>query len=85
MRSPYQRPIKRQPAPSRRRALELLAACPEGCTEGILLANGFTVDMIVDLVRAVLATAARPSEAGWGRERSSVRITEAGRKALDLR
>jgi hypothetical protein len=30
----------------RRRALELLAASPGGCTEAIVLAHGFTTDLI---------------------------------------
>lgn len=41
----------------RRRALELLDASPDGCTESIMLAHGFTVDLLVELVRAGLATA----------------------------
>jgi hypothetical protein len=82
MRSPHQRPIKRQPAPSRRRALERLAACPEGCTEALMLANGFSVDLLVDLVRAELASATAEHVAGGGKtiEVARVRITEAGRK-----
>jgi hypothetical protein len=31
----------------RRRALELLAASPDGCSEAIMLAHGFTVDFLV--------------------------------------
>jgi hypothetical protein len=42
---------------SRRRALELLASCREGCTEAIMLAHGFTIPQMVELVRAGLATA----------------------------
>jgi hypothetical protein len=48
---------KRSPPATRRRALELLAASPDGCTEAIMVAHGFTVDMMVKLVRAGLATA----------------------------
>jgi hypothetical protein len=33
-----------------RRALELLAGGPRGYTKGRLLADGFTVDMLADLV-----------------------------------
>jgi hypothetical protein len=40
----------------RRRALELLAASADGATEAIMLAHGFTMEMLVDLVRAGLAT-----------------------------
>jgi hypothetical protein len=49
---------RRLPRPTRRRALELLASCPqEGCSEAVLLAHGFTIEQLVDLVRAGLATA----------------------------
>jgi hypothetical protein len=68
----------------RRRALELLASCRDGCTEAILLAHGFTVDRIVELVRAGLATA-HTQRVIVGRravEIAHVKITEAGRRAL---
>jgi hypothetical protein len=41
----------------RRRALELLASSRDGCSEAIMIAHGFSIDMIVGLVRAGLATA----------------------------
>jgi len=37
--------------------LELLATSRDGCTEAIMLAHGFTIDLLVELVRAGLATA----------------------------
>jgi len=40
----------------RRRALELLARCTDGCTEAVLLAHGFTTKLITELVRTGLAT-----------------------------
>jgi hypothetical protein len=40
-----------------RRALRLLAAAPNGATEAIMLAYGFTIDLLVDLVHEGLATA----------------------------
>jgi hypothetical protein len=46
----------RGPKPDRRRALELLASCRDGCTEAIMLAQGFTIPQMVELVRAGLAT-----------------------------
>ena len=49
-----------------------------------MLAHGFTVEQMVELVRAGLATAT-PQRVKAGRERMEVatlRITEAGRKAL---
>jgi hypothetical protein len=42
-----------------RQVLELLAGSPRGCTKGRLLADGFTVDMLADLVREGLVTAQR--------------------------
>ena len=39
---PYRR---RGPKPDRRRALELLAASPDGCTEALMFANGFTAEL----------------------------------------
>jgi hypothetical protein len=42
----------RDSKPDRRRALELLASCRDGCTEAIMIAHGFTVAQMVELVRA---------------------------------
>jgi hypothetical protein len=68
--------------PDRRRALELLASCRDGCTEAILLAHGFTIDMMVELVNAGLASASAERVVA-GKERIEiVRITETGRRAL---
>jgi hypothetical protein len=75
---------RRFPKPDRRRALELLAACPDGCTEAILAAHGFTTTAIVGLVRAGLASATSKRVVAGSRtmEVSTVRITDAGRRAL---
>ena len=48
---------QRAPKRDRRRALDLLASCREGCTEAIMIAHGFTVEQMVELVRTGLATA----------------------------
>jgi hypothetical protein len=70
--------------PTRRRMLELLASSPEGCTEALLVRNGFSIDLLVDPIRAGLATATpewirmEPREI----EVARVRITEAGRRVL---
>jgi hypothetical protein len=48
---------RRSPTPERQRALELLAASRDGYTEALMVAHGFTVDDMVALVRAGLATA----------------------------
>src|SRR5262249_32409729 len=37
------------PKPDRRRALELLAASPDGCTEALMFANGFTAELLIEL------------------------------------
>jgi hypothetical protein len=75
---------RRGPKPDRRRALELLASSRDGCTEAILLAHGFTIKQIVELVHAGLATA-HSQRVIVGRrtiEVARVKITEAGRLAL---
>jgi hypothetical protein len=76
---------RRVPKPDRRSALELLARCSaEGCTEALMLANDFTVDMLVELVRGGLASAEteRMVAAGKTIEVARLRITEAGRRML---
>jgi hypothetical protein len=85
MRSPYQRPSKRRPAPSRRRALELLAASRDGCAEALMLANGFTVEQLAELVRAGLASAEPERVVMDGRtiEVARVRLTETGWRMLN--
>jgi hypothetical protein len=68
----------------RNRALRLLAGSPLGCTEAIMLAHGFTVELLVDLVRDGLATAA-PGIMYAGKRPITVtrlRITDIGRQAL---
>jgi hypothetical protein len=51
-------------------------------TEAMLLAHGFTVDMLVDLIRAGLATANTERMVAGGRpiEVTRVRITDAGQR-----
>jgi hypothetical protein len=75
---------RRNPKPNRRRALELLASCNDGCTEAIMLAHGFTIPQMAELVRAGLATAsAERVRAGSKIIEVAVRITEAGRRTLE--
>jgi hypothetical protein len=78
--------LRHGPRPDRRRALELLAFCRDGCTEAILRAHEFPAAQMVDLVRAGLATAHSQHVivGGGGRriEVARVRITEAGRRSL---
>ena len=68
-----------------RRALRLLAGSSHGCTEAILLAHGFTIEMLVVLVRDGFATATPEIVHAGNRpiEFVRVRITDAGRQALD--
>jgi len=75
---------RRRPKPDRRRALELLAASYNGATEAIMRAHGFTVEQMVALVRDGLATATPERVVAGGRtmEVATVRITDAGRRAL---
>jgi hypothetical protein len=82
--NPCRNARKRNPPATRRRALELLATSRDGCTEAIMLAHGFTVEQMVEIVRAGLATA-KAERVVAGRlpmEVTRVRITEAGRRAL---
>jgi hypothetical protein len=58
---PAKMPRLRRPKPDRRPALELLASCRDGCTEAIMLAHGFSIDMMVELVNAGVA----PPPSGW--------------------
>jgi hypothetical protein len=78
------RPLRRRPKPDRRRALELLASCRDGCTEAIMLAHGFSIDTTVELVNAglAMATAERMVAGVKTIEIARVQITEAGQLAL---
>jgi hypothetical protein len=78
------RPLRRRPKPDRRRALELVASCRGGCTEAIMIAHGFRIEQMVELVRAglVTATAERVVAGKLKLEIARVPITDARRKAL---
>jgi hypothetical protein len=88
-RVPFHRARRRSsnPKPDRRRALELLAASRDGCTEAVMIAHGFTVAQMVELVRDGLATAyiRRVIVAKRTVEITYMKITEAGRQALTER
>jgi hypothetical protein len=62
----------------------LLASCPDGCTEALMLAHGFTTELLVRLVRGGLASAKAGHMVAGGQklEIARVKITAAGRKAL---
>jgi hypothetical protein len=72
------------PNQQRRRALELLEASIDGCTEAIMLAYGFKTELLVELVNAELATATieRMVTGRRGVKVVRMRITAAGRQAL---
>lgn len=78
-------PRKRPLTATAREALELLASQPDGATEAFMHAQGFSLRMLVSLVRRRLATI-RSEIANVGAERVAVtriKITDAGRKALE--
>jgi hypothetical protein len=68
-----------------RRALDLLAGSPAGCTTSILLAHGFSSSIVADLISAGLATAksGRMRAGQRNLDVTRVRITDAGRAALE--
>jgi hypothetical protein len=72
------------PKQQRRRALELLEASIDGCTEAIMLSYGFKSELQVELVNAGLATATIERMVVGGRPVKVVRmrITATGRRAL---
>jgi hypothetical protein len=77
---------RRRFKPDQRRALKLLAVSRNGCTEAVMLAHGFPVPLLVELVRSGLASAT-PERMVAGKhtmEIATLRITEAGRRALRL-
>jgi hypothetical protein len=78
--NPRRNARKRIPPATHRRALELLAASRDGATEAILVARGFSIEQIVDLVspgsRPRQSNAWSPGDARWRLPR--IRITGAG-------
>jgi hypothetical protein len=81
---PHPHRRRRGPKPDRRRALELLAASPDGSTEALMFANGFTAELLIELVRAGLASAHAERMVGDGKmtEVARVKLTEAGWQVL---
>ena len=83
---PTRRPRQRQYRTDRVAMLDLIASCSSlGCPEGILRARGFTIEDMVALVRDGLATAIpeRIVAGSTKMEVARVKITDAGRKALE--
>jgi hypothetical protein len=76
-------PLRRRHLGTRqRRALLLLASIPFGATDAAISANGISRLTLARLIRAGLATAQREIKAD-GQTVGRVRITEAGRRALE--
>ena len=76
----HQRSRRRVPKPDRRRALELLASCLDGCIETTMIAHDFTTELMVELIAGGLATASAEQVVAGGKsiEVARVRITEKG-------
>jgi hypothetical protein len=72
------------PKPDRRCALELLASSPDGCTEALMVANGFTIELLLELLRTGLATAHSERRIVDGKmtEVARMGITDEGRRLL---
>jgi hypothetical protein len=66
------------------RALEFLAVAEDGVSEAPLLAHSVTVEQMVELVHAGLASLSTERVVGEGCtfEAAVLRVTEAGRRAL---
>ena len=76
-------PRRRHLGTRQRHALLLLAGIPFGAADTAISANGSTRETLAHLIRAGLATAQRDMKADGGRTVGRVRITEAGRRALE--
>ena len=74
---------KRVPSP-RRRALEFIAAHPDGCTEALLAAENIPADMLVQS-GLVIARNERLEDEDGAVETTRVWITEAGERLLAVR
>jgi hypothetical protein len=68
----------------RRRALELLARSPAGCTETLMLAHGFTAEMLGRLVIDGLASVQRGTMLAGDRQLTVkwIEITDLGHVAI---
>jgi hypothetical protein len=70
----------------RRRALELLASCPNGCPDALMIEHDCSVALMVDLIQARLATV-HTQYMRVGRQLMEfvrLKITAAGRESLAL-
>jgi hypothetical protein len=78
-------PRKRRLSGEARRALELLARSPDGVNEALLLAHGFTRQMLTGFIRSGLATWHDRTVRAGGRmiEVNYMMITATGRRAIE--
>jgi hypothetical protein len=67
--------------PKAPRALELLASSHDGCTEAIMLAHGFSIDLMVN-ARLPTAQTERIVAGNYRGKRARLRIRKAGRLAV---
>jgi hypothetical protein len=77
-------PEKRAMNADEHRLLKLLAASEDGCSEAVLMAHGFGLELLDGVVIVGLATAKAEHTIAAGRAVKStrMRITEAGRQVL---
>jgi hypothetical protein len=66
--------------PDHLRALSILAESPNGCTEAMLIAHGFTIDSTVELIKAGLATVTVERMIAGRIEVRRLRITDEGQR-----
>jgi hypothetical protein len=68
----------------RRRALELLASYPEGCTEALMLAHGLPAKILVELIETgdAIATNKHIVDGDRTLQVTRLKITTVGRTAL---
>jgi hypothetical protein len=69
----------------RRRALEIIAAHPDGCTEAILAAQNIPADVLIELVQSGLAMASRVDEEDGFLEVTTLWIAAEGELVLAAR
>jgi hypothetical protein len=75
-------PRKRYRGAEQLRALQFLSGTPFGATEAAMFLNGFKRQTLVRLLRAGLITTEREKLKGGSRSIGRVKITEAGRLAI---
>jgi hypothetical protein len=78
---------RRSPQPTRHRALELIVAHPDGCTEAIHAAESIPADVLIELVRSGLAVTRieRRDDEDGVLEVTKLWITESGMRVLAAR